>query len=238
MAQATLQGAPTTYNSGGSEVTSVTFSVTVATGTDTCLAVLSALESDGSGSGGVISSATFNGDALTFLDETHTATWSRSEIWYRVAPDVGTFNQVVNFSADKGIFGVYVCDNVNQTTPLRTAAKSNATTGTSVSNTVASVAADDLCLDVLCIDGGSHAVAPGADQTEQYEINVFGTNYCQGSSSTQDGGAGGVMSHTWTGSAPYSHVATAFIGSGAAATVLPPGMILSRWHAAHRAATI
>jgi hypothetical protein len=221
MAQATLQAAPTTHNTTQDEATSVTISVTVAAGTDTVLLAMVALEGNGAGGGG-ISSATFNGDALTKLDSVATATWSLAEAWYRVAPDVGTFNLVINWALDKAISAAYVCDNVNQSTPLRTAAKSAATTGTSVSNTVGSVAADDLCVDVLCIDGGNHAVEPGADQTEQYEINVQVTNYCQGSGSTQDGGAGGVMSHTWTGSAPYSHVATALVGAGTAPKALPP----------------
>jgi len=234
MATVALQGAPVTNNSGQTEVASVTFSATVATGTNTCMAVCVENESDGAG-GCNVTSITFNGASLTFLDRSDNATWSGSEIWYKVAPAVTTANVVVNMSPnDKWITGVYIADEVDQTTPLRTAAKSTGT-GTSVSNTVSGVVADDLVFDSLCIDGGTHAVAPGADETERWEIDVFSSSYCTGISDTQPGSAGGVMSHTWTGSSPYSHVATAFIAAGGAAEPPPP---LSRqyYQAVRRAA--
>jgi hypothetical protein len=128
---------------------------------------------------------------------------------------------VVTFStADHAITGVYAANNVNQSTPLRTAAKSSGS-GTSVSNTVGSVATDDLVFDALCLDGGVHSGAVGADQAERWEIDVSGSSYNAGLSSTQLGAAGGVMSWTWTGSVPYSHVATAFVGTVVGAAPIP-----------------
>lgn len=209
-----LQAAPTTNNTGATESTSATFSVTVASGSNSILVVCVSLESNGSGAGGV-TSATFNGDALTEHIAINNSTWSIAEIWYRVAPDVGTFSLVVNWSLDHVITGAFVFDGVDQTTPFRTP-QSTSGSSTSSSLTVTSVASDDYLIDCLCIDGGNHAVAPGANQTEHYEINVAGSSYCQGSASTQSGADGGVMSHTWTGSAPFTHVATAMIAAGGA----------------------
>jgi hypothetical protein len=214
MTQATLQGNPTTVTFP-TEATSVTFAVTVASGTETVLAVVVGLESEGTGFGGV-SAVTYNGVALVEHAALNNSAWGIAEIWRQNAPTVGTANVVITFSIDKGAAAAYVCNFVDQTTPLRPAAQSTAS-GTSVTNTVANVAADDLLFDALCIDSTGHATVAGADQTERFELNGGG---CTLVSDTQDGGSDGVMSHTWSGAAPYSHVATAFIGSGGAAA--PP----------------
>lgn len=213
---AVLQGTPVTNNTGGTAVTSVTFSATVAAGTDTVMAVCIQAEGDGSG-GGAVTSVTFNGDALTLVDEQNNTTWSFSEIWRRIAPDVTTANVVVNVnSPDKFITGVYVADGVDQTTPFRTPVKATGST-TSASVTVTGVVTGDLLIDSLSIDSGSHAAAVGANQTERWDLNTSNAN--TGASSTQAGADGGVMSWTWTGSAPYSIVATAFIAVAGAATI-------------------
>lgn len=212
----TLQGVPTTNNTGGTEVTSVTFSATVASGTNTAMAVCVGGESDGAG-GVSVSSITFNGDSLTLHDRQTNTTWSFSEIWRRVAPDVATGNVVVTMSAqNRWITGVYVADEVDQTTPLLTAVKSTGT-GTSVSNTVASPASADVVFDSLGVDGTGHAAAVGANQTERWDIEVS-AGVTTGCSSTQAGSDGGVMSWTWTTSSPYSHVATAFSTAGGGPT--------------------
>jgi len=231
---ATLQGAPVTNSTGGTEVTSVTFAATVAAGTDTCMAVC--VGAEGNGAGGIsVSSITFNGDALTFHDEISNGTWSFSEVWQRIAPDVATGNVVVTMSAaDKWVTGVYVANGVDQTTPLRAVAESTAT-GTSVSNTVAGVGTDDLVFDSLAIDSTSHAGTVGADQTERWDIEIA-SGYVTGLSSTQAGSAGGVMSWTWTGSNPYSHVATAFVAAAAALPFLYPPVGFSQLPQRHRGA--
>lgn len=214
---AVLQGAPVTATNA-SDVGSITFSATVAAGTNTVMAVCVGMENDGAGTLSV-SSVTFNGDALTLLAGIDPSSYSRAEIWYRVAPDVATGNVVVTFSSfDKCAVGAYVADGVDQATPLRAATSSAAASGTSVSNTVAGVVTGDLVLDMLSIDAGGHAATVGADQTEQWDLDVSGAT--TGASSTQLGSAGGVMSWTWTTSQPWSHVATAFANAAAA----PGGM--------------
>lgn len=215
----TLQAAPTTYTSDESEATSHTFSMTVASGTSTVLVVCGCQEN----AIVAITGITFNGDALTLHDAINATTWGRAEIWRRIAPDVATGNIVITLSgSDAEIAGAYAADGVDQTTPLRTAAKSTADSGTSVSDTVASVGTDDLVLDVLSIDAHGHAAAVGADQTERWDIQIVVKT--TGASSTQPGSAGGVMSWTWTLSAPYSHVASAFIAvaGGAAVSLVMP----------------
>lgn len=217
---AVLQGGvnPVT-DSSGVAVTSLTTSVTVAAGSNRAMAVCVNTESDGA-DGVRVSSITFDATALTLHDRISSATWSAAEVWRLIAPAVVTGNVVVTLNiADVLVVGIYKADDVDQTTPLATAAKSAATTGTSVSNTVAGVVSGDLAFDALGIDGTEHVAAVGADQTERYDIES-GATQTTGASSTQAGSAGGVMSWTWTTSKPNSHVATAFKDAAGAAAVI------------------
>lgn len=206
--------------------TSGTGSVTVDAGSDRCLVCLA--EGEGNGAGGITVSTgtppTYSGTALTKLDNQVAATWGFSEIWYLIAPAVGTANLVVTLTgADTFVFGAVVAQGVNQTTPVRTAVKQTGT-GTSASVTVASVTVDDLCFDSLEIDATGHAAAPGADQTERWDqVSQAGRN--DGVCSTQPGTAGGVMSYTWTGSDIFNYIASAFIGIAADAP--PPSLVMA-----------
>lgn len=221
MAAVTLQ--PTTAPqvfSVSPAVTSTTQSVTVDAGSNRCLVVC--VQGEGSGSGTIsVSTITYGGVSLTRLDEASNPTWGFSEVWRLIAPAVGTANLVVTLDvADVFVVGTLVGQGVDQTTPLRTAAKTTGT-GTSVSVTVGSVAADDLVFDSLSIDGTGHASAPGADQTERWDAaSQSGRN--EGVTSTQPGTAGGVMSYSWTTSTSYSYVASAFIAVAAAAATSQP----------------
>lgn len=215
----TLQAAPTTHNTGGTEVSSVTFSMTTASGA-TCLVVNCSLENTSAGTL-TVSSGTFNGDALSHFDRTSHSTWASAETWYRVDPDIVTGNCVLNFSAaDKAISAAYAFAGVLDTTPLVGAKTASSASGTSVSDTVSGVVSDDYVLDVLCLDGTGHAATEGANQTERYDLETAaGQN--TGCGSTQAGADGGVMSWSWTGSVPYAHIAVAVKAAGAAPTGIP-----------------
>lgn len=190
-----------------SEVTSRAQSVTVGAGDNRILVVC--VTGDGDGGGGIsVSGVTFGAAGLTKLDEASNATWGYSEIWYKIAPAVSTADVTVTVDTTDGFhFGVYVFTGVDQTTPFRTPAKSTGT-GTSVSNTVTGTVAGDYLIDSLEVDNISHAVAVGADQAERWDLE--GLSPSTGVSSTQVA-TGGVMSHSWTGSVPFSHVAAALI---------------------------
>ncbi len=70
-----------------------------------------------------VASVTYNGDALTLYQIISANSDERLELWYRLAPDIGTFNVVVTLaSAEKmsgGAIGYY---NVNQDVPFRAVA--------------------------------------------------------------------------------------------------------------------
>lgn len=222
---ATLQaGFPVRQNNSpeATEVTSLTFAVTVAAGTNTAMAVSVGYENNGSG-GVAVSSVTFNGDSLTQHAAIDTASWSGTAVFQRAAPDVATGNVVVTMStADKYSVGVYVANDVDQTTPLRTAQTAQAATGTSVGPlTVASVVTGDIVFDSLSLDSNGAAPVQGADQTEQWDYATAGTFHSH-ASSTQPGASGGAMGYSWTGSRPYSYIATAFAEAGGAAAPIPP----------------
>lgn len=213
---ASFQSPLTSSTSVASNHTTHTLSVTVAAGSNLCLAAMF----NGEIKTATVSGVTFGGVALSKLDSQLGSTFCNVEIWYLVNPSVFTANVVVTHGVtDNSVLGVIVGTGVDQATPLRTAAKAN-TDGVSSSVTVSGVTANDLVFDCLGIDNTGHATLPGANETEQYDLEPTGgttTGVCD----TQLGSDGGVMSHTWTTSAPNAQVATAFIGASAGAAFMP-----------------
>lgn len=214
--------APTTFNGGGSSLISFSIpSVFVAGGMTAGLIVVCIhLEGDSAGTKPDIVSVTKNGVAFTFLDRITPSNWSRSEIWYLKNPAAGTHDIVVTKIEAVGGHGAgaYVFDGVDQTTTFRTVAKYADSDSTSFLFIPDAVSGDYL-LDCLTIDSPSHNVQPGANQTERYDFSAAGMN---AASDTQAGVDGGQMTHTWTGIAPYSHIAIALIPSGAAPAAIRP----------------
>lgn len=122
------------------------------------------------------------------------------------AQTVTNTGAVVNGFGDHNL-GVVSFTGVDQTTPVGTAVTgSGASTAPSV--TVSSVAADDMVVDQLHIDG-TNTTTVGADQTQRNTQSTiwFGTEFRQ---STQPGTAGGAMTWTLTSSATWSIGAVAF----------------------------
>lgn len=219
---ATLQASNPQQSTNAETGTTVTVTgIVVAAGTNRGMALVVAGEGDGTATQAQINAATYGGVALTQLARVERTDWSWVEIWWLANPAVGTASIVLTMSeADFMVIGVYVADDVNQTTPLRTAATSSGNAA-SCTATVGSVGANDLVLDILSIDSTGHAAAVGADQTERFDVDNTGN---EGASSTQPGSAGGVMSWTWTTAAPFSFIATAFVheaGGGTTHTLTP-----------------
>jgi hypothetical protein len=208
-----LQQAPTTVNGGSSTVVTLTIpNVPVAIGAgDRLIVVCVHLEGNAAGTEPIISTVTKNGVGFTKLDHMVAARWSRTEIWYLKNPDAGTHNIIVTKSVAIGGHGAgaYVFDGVDQTTTFRTVAKSGGSAAL-VTNTVPSVVSGDYVLDALTIDSPNHNVQPGANQTESWDFSMSG---CNAVSDTQAGADGGVMSHTWTTSGDFTHMAIALIPS-------------------------
>lgn len=217
---ATFQSPLTSNVNAISPHTTHTLSVTVNAGTNLCLVALVHLEAVSS----VVSGVTFGGVALTLMTsatQNGAGSFARTEIWYLKNPTPSTANLVATMaSSDHSALGCIVGIDVdNSGTPLRPVAKAN-TTGTSSTVTVTGVTSDDLVFDALTEDGTGHATVTGANQTEQYDLEVAAgtvTGVCD----TQLGANGGVMSHTWTTSTDCAHIGTAFIGTtGAAANLV------------------
>jgi hypothetical protein len=217
-----LQQAPIVSTDTTSTLNPITIpNVPVAAGNGNRLIVVCVhLEGNATGTDATVSTVTKNGVGFTKLDSISPADWSRSEIWYLKDPAAGTHNIVVTLSAagKHRLASAYVFDGVDQTTTFRTVAKS-AGSAALVSNTVPSVVSGDYLLDCLTIDATGHNTQTGANQTERYDTATSGSDNV---SDTQAGSDGGVMSHTWTTSAPYSHIAIALISSAAAAYQIRP----------------
>lgn len=222
MAVALQSTAPQTFGSGalsaGEPTTDTHTGVVVDSGTDRCLLVL--IEGEGTGASNTlqVNSMTYGGAALTKLDRVVGSSWTWAEAWYLVNPTVGSADLVVTLSSgDNWNLCTLVGQGVDQTTPLRTAAKAAAASGTSASVTVTSVGADDLVAAILGLDGTGHNPVPGTGETEQMERDslIGGT---EGAVYTQPGSSGGAISPTWTTSGINVLLATAFIAAATGGT--------------------
>jgi len=169
-----------------------------------------------------VSSATYNAVGLTKLDSQAGASFENCEIWYLNNPTVGTANLVVNHvSAFHPIIGCLVAAGVDTSgVPLRTAAKTTATTGTTQTVTVSGVQTGELVIGLLGLDGTGHSMAAGANETKEYALATDpGAN--EAGAFTQAGADGGVISPTWTTSTHNVLIASALkADSGAAVTAV------------------
>lgn len=195
--------------------TTITTSVTVSAGSDLLLLVSVHLEGNNAG-GDHVTSVVWNGTALTELAKCWGANWAETQIFYLKNPTPATGNLVttVTNTNDMPIEQVAeVFTGVDQTTTFRTAQTTGTgASGTSSSQTVPSVVSGDYVVDAITIDATGHTVTVGANQTKDYDDALFGATTADGSN--QAGADGGVMSWSWTGSAPFAHISTALIASG------------------------
>ncbi|NOR21375.1 MAG: hypothetical protein GQ476_01560 [Candidatus Aminicenantes bacterium] len=124
--------------------------------------------------------------ALTLVGTIANSDDARVEIWRLIAPDTGTYDVVVTFSADllqEGFAGVVTFTGVHQTTPLPTFASA---AGDGITATVdVSSATGELVFEVLAAEYSTSATV-GAGQTERW--NIFLSNSL-GAGSTEPGGS-------------------------------------------------
>lgn len=180
-----------TVSTGTSAVDSYTFSHTTS-GTLRLMLVGVSLDNE---SYETVSSITYNGAALSFVDSVAQSNDARVEIWRLIAPSIGTHDVVVTFSenlAYGSVAGAMTFTNVHQTTPLGTFASAN---GTSTAATVdVTSATGELVFDTIvcetCI-----SLTVGGGQTEHWNLSQAGS-YAMGAGSTEPGAATVTMS--WT----------------------------------------
>jgi hypothetical protein len=198
----------------------VTTAVTVSAGSSMVLVARVHVETQST----TISSVVWNGAGLTLLDVIAGTTWTRTAIYILKNPTPATGNLVTTVSGTTHIkHSAEILTGVDQTTTNRTTQKVAADTGTSITTTVPSVVSGDYVVDAVTIDGTGHSYSQGANQTQDY--NAAYQSAGDAVASHQDGVDGGVMSGTWTTSAPNSMVSTAFIpaGGGTDYTATVPG---------------
>ena len=154
---------------------SLTFSHTVASGSDRALFVSTGYYTNTVSVTGI----TYNGVSLTkqrrYNDGTRAAT---SEVWYLAAPDVGTYNVVITLSGawtSNWVAAAISLTGVNQTTPIEVDNGGTVVFGshTSHSSSVTTVTADAWVLDhLLYIYCGDASPSVGG-QTERSHVYSF-----------------------------------------------------------------
>lgn len=189
-----------------------TASTTVSSGSDRLLVCRVSFETAANAVSGIV----FNtSETFTKLDHSAASSFSRVEIWYLVNPTVTTANVVATSAGSiHWAIAVEVFTGADQTTPLETAAKGSADSGTSTSRTATGFASGEWTTDMLSLDSTGHTpTVESGDQTADFATGDYGagTNEYVGSSNTTDGG----MGWTWTTSCPNSHIAAVINAAGA-----------------------
>jgi hypothetical protein len=154
-----------------------------------------------------VSNVTYNGADLTPVGTAQEGTGSRVEIWRLIAPDTGTHDVVVTFSAnldETAKVGVMTFTGVHQTAPLGTFVPNNGNTLGPATVDVTS-ATNELVFDTVgCSRVGStgcQSLTVGALQTLRWsEQEPDGLGYRAGGS-TEPGAATVTMSWTIGGTA-------------------------------------
>ena len=148
--------------SGGAS--SLTFSHTVNSGSDSIL-IVEVADSHG-GASDPVASVTYGSQGLTLLGSATLPNAESADIWYLLAPAVGTANVVVTLTGSCH-FVASATDyfGVNQTNPLGTLVTATGSASSTPSVTVAS-AAGQLVIDSLIVQGDVAPIAPtGPGQT-------------------------------------------------------------------------
>lgn len=120
-------------SSGRNSTGNITVSHTTASGNDRMLIVLTTAQ-DSNHSNMPVTGITYNGKALNKLRSDEAAGNNRTEIWYLIAPDVGTFNVIVTH---KGSIGESTCGVISLTGVKQFAPEANnGSSGNSVTPSV------------------------------------------------------------------------------------------------------
>jgi prepilin-type N-terminal cleavage/methylation domain-containing protein len=170
-----------------------------------------------------VTSVTYNGVALTLKGTETNSDDARVEIWSLVAPDTGTHNVVITFSAalaQEGIAGVMTFNGVDQSTPL---------------GSFYSVQGDDTAtasLDISSAEGEFvygviaaeyDALTSGSGMDEQWNMSVDGTSTNGAGGTTNCGAATVPMSWSLVAEAsPSNHWAIGGVSIKPTAQYLRP----------------
>lgn len=169
----------------------ITFSHTAPDSGDRILVVVVAVDDDTIDVSGI----TYGGQALTLQTRN-----GRVEVWYLVAPPIGSNTVSVSLSSNENASIVALSySHVDQSTPFGTAVSGSDETGTATSLSVnVSSAGRQLVIDGIAVNGNP-ALTAGAGQTERGEVNAGGSGGIMAGASEEAGAATTTMSWSWTG---------------------------------------
>jgi hypothetical protein len=230
-------------STGGAGVSSLSWSHTVASGSNRVLVVGVAAEYSSSSSCQA-SSVTYGGTALTRIGQAvaGTSIYQCASLWYLVAPAVGTASVSVSFGAalDGATAGAVTLFGIKQAAP--DASNTSFSNSGATSTSVTTAAANSTVVDVFGSGQPLGDLAPGSGQTGQWSQDAGGTATSSGGSSTETVASAGSATLSWTqtGINRSAQVVAAFgpavdttppnafsIGSPSAGATVANGQVLS-----------
>jgi uncharacterized repeat protein (TIGR01451 family) len=143
---------------------------------------------------------------------------ARAEIWRLVGPATGVHDVVVTLSgSNEATVGVMTLTAVDQTTPLGAYASGSGddTSGSATANS----ATGELVFDVIAVKDVDQPLAPGAGQTERWDL--FTGSNANGGGSTAPGASAVVMSWSWVQGTDWAIGAVPIRPIPSGITVLP-----------------
>ncbi len=161
-----------TLNKSSALEISATFSHVVAAGDNRLLAVAVMIRADE-----WVSSVTYLGDPLTLakVQDGGDSDEQRVELWYLVAPPVGTADVVVSFASYVNPDGIAAVNftGVDQASPIGATEGDNAASGTDATTEITTLNADSLIFGAVSARGGNtNPFGPGTDIDELWDDNT------------------------------------------------------------------
>ncbi|MDE2098525.1 MAG: hypothetical protein KGL39_14825 [Patescibacteria group bacterium] len=154
-----------------------------------------------------IQTLTYDGANLTrALQGATSGSYGHAELWYLVNPATGTHDITVTYSASQFVgtdFAAASFAGVDQTTPIDASASSTGS-GTSLSASITTTAANDMLVDAAGSMSSNGAATAGAGQTVIYQYTQFGSD--NGAYSYKAVSTAGSYSMSWSGFANFPWV--------------------------------
>lgn len=202
-------------SSGNADDDPLTFSHTVNAGDNRILIVGTGLECNSAAEHHVVTSITYDGNALTKIAHQDYEDRNRTELWYLLAPDVKTADIVVTLEAGLivGITaGAITINGAKQQAPEANASASGS--GTSATVDITTITNNAWIIDVVSNSSSSTDQVAEGTQTERWEDS----NDQRNNGSTKPFVTAGETSVTWTlaASKTWGIIAASFEVEGAA----------------------
>ena len=193
----TLNNASSGNDNGTDNPAVLTFEHVVNAGDNRILIVGVSFET----SGGVlptVNTITYDGVGLTKIDSViYKADYNSVELWYLIAPNVGTANVVITLTGAlawaSGLLGGAITINGAKQQAPEVNAKANGNSSTATVN-ITTQTNNAWVIDTVATDSSGNDMAAGAGQTERYEQS----NNCRGNGSTEPVAVAGQIAMSWT----------------------------------------